>query len=757
MIILPSTVETVVATLHPAFAMRGSPQFRDEIRRVILRASNRARGEGKLWRPDVVFPSPDELERALDDASSVAIDVETAGLDRPEDITIAGLAPIGGSVTYAVPWTGEYREIVAHVLQSPRTIKVGHNFAFDMRAFRAYGIEPEWPVYDTIQAAALLWPPRPRRKVDGQMGSIRWLALAACVLRVIDGVPMWKHPSFDATKALYFTTWPEVPEWRHPFLYCALDAYYTGLLWLAESELLRETGMWGLFNKVVATAGLTLSRVESRGMLIDIPARDAMIDETEEQIEALEGRIAAFAQGAHATRLARIQTEAEGYAKLLIPCAEHPEYVGATKRAKCPGCADVYARNKSIHDRIRDSKKRMKALGETFKSGSDAHWRWLLFEHLGLRPVAVTKKTRLPQVDDESLIKLARKYPTIEALHWRVDLQHARHRLSGPLAFEVGADNRVRFGYSLHRTATGRIASGADAEDPDKVRTAAGNAQNLSDRDRRIFAAPEGYVLVQADWSQAEMRTEAWMARETAMLDVWRTPDGDLHSLNALDIAGALRIPGVTLANVRETKFMFGGEMKSLRQGGKTLGLALIYGLGPFKMSRMFGMPLDVCERIHKAFFHRWSRIAAFQEALIVEAETHRVVRNPFGRRIPIDGFEWDDNEQRWKLSDREAVLAYPSQSTVGDMIKAVMWDADHIPDAVLDTTTHDSLRWTVREDAVERVLPEIRATMRREWPELGPIDGYGLFVCPVDIAVGKNWGKYDAIHNPNGLREVKE
>lgn len=735
--------------------MRGNPQFRNEIRRTILRAANAARGNVTLRRPDVVFPTPDALDDALDGCRAIAIDVETAGLDRPTDITIVGLAPLGSRVTYAVPWAGEYREIIASILQSDRVLKIGHNFAFDMRAFRAYGIEPEWPVYDTIQAGALLWPPRPRRKADGQMGSIRWLALAACVLRCVDGVAMWKRPATEAAKALYGATWPEVPPWRHPFLYCALDAYYTGLLWLAEQELLGQAGMDGLFTRIVAPAGLTLSRVESRGMLIDPVARDAAVEETETLIADLEGRIAAFAQEAHAERLRSVTNTIDGTAQ-LVHCVEHPEYVGKTKRSKCEGCATVYETNRSMWEQMRAAQKRVRALGPDFKPGSDDHWRWLLFEHLKLRPVSVTKKTRKPQVDDESIIKLARKHPDVPCLQWRVDLQHARHRLSGPLAFEVDHDNHVRFGYSLHRTATGRIASGADAEEPDKPRDAAGNAQNLSDRDRRIFVAPPGHVLVQADWSQAEMRTEAWMARETAMLDAWR--DGaDIHSFNALDIATALDRTDVTLVNVRTEKFMFGGEMKSFRQGGKTLGLALIYGLGPFKMSRMFGMPVPVCERIHRAFFERWKQIAAYHKTLIEEAEMLRAVRNPFGRVIPIEGFVWDDNLQRWVLSDREAVLAYPSQSAVGDMIKAVLPEADRIDGAVLDTTTHDSLRWTVREDVLPIVLPQIRRIMGRTWPEFGEIPGYGAFACPVDIAVGQNWGKYDAKENVMGLREYND
>jgi len=73
----------------------------------------------------------------------------------------------------------------------------------------------------------------------------------------------------------------------------------------------------------------------------------------------------------------------------------------------------------------------------------------------------------------------------------------------------------------------------------------------------------------------------------------------------------------------------------------------------------------------------------------------------------------------------------------------------------VLDTTTHDSVRFTVPESELQRVLPAIRTVMERSWPELGEIGDFGHFVCPVDIAVGRNWGKWHAEENPDGLKEV--
>jgi len=738
--------------------MKGMPQFRDEIRRVIRRAANWSRGTGTApRRPDVRFPTPEQLEAALAGSKCVSIDVETAsdghgGYDQ-EKITICGIAPRELNRAYVVPWTDEYIGIITDVLQSREILKVGHNFAYDMRAFRAYGIEPAWPVVDTIQAGALLWPPQPRSRAVSGAGDVRWLALAACVLRVVDGVPYWKEPSTPAARAIYRTAWPDIPDHLHGMLYCALDAYYTGLLWEAEAELLTEQQMMKLFREIVAPAGLVLSKLESRGMLIDPELRDHLYTETEQHIWTLTEKVEAFAAERHTGRLVAIQKAIDGIAAPILSCGLHPDYTGATKRSKCECCKGVYEANRPVRARMRAGLTKLKSIGERFKTGSDAHWRWLLFTSLGLKPVSVTKKTHLPQVDDESIEKLARRHPELEVLKWRVEIQHARHRLSGPLSLEADANNRVHFAYSLHRTA-GRVASGADAEDTDKLRASPGNAMNLSDRDRRIFIAPPGYKLLQADWSQAEMRVEAWLAGERAMLQAWR--DGaDIHSFNALDIARALGRTEVTLSTVRTATFTFMGDQRSFRDAGKRLGLGLIYGMGPAKMCKLYGMPLPACEAFVAAFFKRWPRIHAFQQALIADAERERVVVNVFGRRLPIR-MKWSDREGRWEAENREAVLAYPGQTTVAEMIKAVLPAAEALMPDALDTTTHDSLRFTIPADAVEACAVPIRAVMEREWPELGEIAGFGKFRCPVDIAVGQNWGKWDAMENPNGLKEVK-
>jgi hypothetical protein len=127
---------------------------------------------------------------------------------------------------------------MGEVLQDPERLKFGHNFAYDLRAFVANGIDPWNPVCDTIQAEALLCPPFKEAKKR------RWLALSTAIARRVDGWPYHKEPEHPATRALFGAWFPRVPEWLHYRLYCALDAAGTWLLEQAQVKMLQAQGMF---------------------------------------------------------------------------------------------------------------------------------------------------------------------------------------------------------------------------------------------------------------------------------------------------------------------------------------------------------------------------------------------------------------------------------------------------------------------------------------------------------------------------------
>jgi len=237
--LLPESLHTVTATLHPAFAMRaGLPQLRPSITAAIARAkrwSERPAGPIRNWS-FMLDPTPDDVAAYLDTDEPVAVDVETP-YDDHTTINLVGFSARDGEAL-VTPWSIEVREIVADFLGREEVWKIGHNFAFDRTAFLdRYGINVTPPIWDTIQGAALLHPP------FKQAEKHRWLNLATCAIRMIDGLFNWKEHERPEVKAMYRAAFPKVPEWQHPRLYCGVDVIVTRLLKHAQEDALKFEGM----------------------------------------------------------------------------------------------------------------------------------------------------------------------------------------------------------------------------------------------------------------------------------------------------------------------------------------------------------------------------------------------------------------------------------------------------------------------------------------------------------------------------------
>lgn len=453
-------------------------------------------------------------------------------------------------------------------------------------------------------------------------------------------------------------------------------------------------------------------------------------------------------------------------------CSAHPKYTGLRKYTSkgCEECVGIFAAQtgaRARYAKLKSARTKLKTFIKgiaEFKVGSDDHWRWLLFDKaaLGLRPVSFTPKKQVPRVDDDAVEKLARRHPEIPLLKYRYELQRARHRLSHTLAVEPEPDGRVHFDYSLHRTSYGRAASGSDSAEPDKIRVS-DPAQNIPDRDRKIYVAPPGGALVHGDYSQIELRLVTWRAQDRDLLAALAKGD-DVHGINAVDLAQRLCKARSDARTIRDygwvktwedTKIAppLAGRGECLRDSAKILTHGWDYGLGDVKAARDFGLPVAVMAELRRGFFGRWKGLARNQAAIVEEAERARRLINSFGRKFRIFGFKFNHESGKWELEDREDALAFHGQSEAGDIIKAVLPAADGLPDGKLVTTTHDSLTWEIADAArVATFVSAARTMMEREWSEWIPrSDEFGPFVCPADFSVGGNWGKRHA-HTPECL-----
>lgn len=506
----------------------------------------------------------------------------------------------------------------------------------------------------------------------------------------------------------------------------------------------------GLFLDILVPAIPVLARLEERGIPLDVSMRDHLRRETEKRLDEACAKLAILAQSYHTSRLARIQKEidrllreeAEAIAALQ-PCPKHPEYFGKSIRKKNFCCmalrdesAPARARVKDLHDRARKGMEKIDHVGPIFNAKNDWHWRFLLFDELGLnlKPVTWTEKTMTPQVNENAFEVLRRRHPEIAILKHQVDIQETKTRLTTRLAVEPEADGRVHTPYSIHRTWNLRVSSGNDDSEAEEIREGIGNLQNVPHRDRIMYRAEPGKIFIQPDLSQVEARAQAWLAGDIKMLTAWR--DGmDIHAMTASAIYG------VPEDETKSRLIRIAGVMQPMRQMGKKRRHGGNYGMGDGKFADMVGIPISEAHRISSMDRIVWPRLYAFQKEEIERASRDKYLRNPFGAVVRF--YNWRQRDGKWEIADREEALSFRPASTVACMIIGMLEEVDAVPDGELLTTTHDSYLAQVDNQVapVVQYVSAVEKIMAREWKELGEIPGFGFFRCPVDFKVGMNWG----------------
>ena len=205
------------------------------------------------------------------------------------------------------------------------------------------------------------------------------------------------------------------------------------------------------------------------------------------------------------------------------------------------------------------------------------------------------------------------------------EFQKDRHLLNtNVVKFEENyiRGGKVRPNYHLHKAVTGRSSS----DDP--------NGQNYPKRGarakkyRNMFVAPEGYFVVEADLSQAELRIAACMANDKTMIDIYLS-NGDIHKATALIVANLSQAQFDALPKV---------EQKELRQKAKAVNFGFLYGMGWRKFigyaKTQYGVQFteDEAKRIRKQFFQKYRALATWHENMREFAAAHKFVRSFSGR-----------------------------------------------------------------------------------------------------------------------------
>ncbi|MEW5772736.1 MAG: DNA polymerase I [Thermodesulfobacteriota bacterium] len=329
--------------------------------------------------------------------------------------------------------------------------------------------------------------------------------------------------------------------------------------------------------------------------------------------------------------------------------------------------------------------------GGEFNLRSSQQMAEVLFNRLGLKPRGRTGGGALSTAV-EVLEKLSAEHPMVaDILEFR-KLEKLRSTYLEPLPRLAGEDGRIHTTFHQTATATGRLSS----SDP--------NLQNipirgdLGKRMRACFRAPEGRLLVSADYSQVELRVLAHFSGEPALVNAF-TRGEDIHARTA------------ALLHDKEPAEVTPDE----RRGAKTINFGLIYGMGPQKLAQELAIPLKEAKAFIERYFERLSGLKAFYESVERHTvETGHVTTLAGRRRLLPDITSRNDN---LRAQARRQAVNTLIQGSAADVIKLAMLAAHRDPElarlgARLILQVHDELLLEAPADTAPAAAARLASLM---------------------------------------------
>lgn len=350
--------------------------------------------------------------------------------------------------------------------------------------------------------------------------------------------------------------------------------------------------------------------------------------------------------------------------------------------------------------------------GREFNVNSPVQLSEVLFSDLKLPTKGIKKTTRGYSTGAKELTKLSDVHPIIPKL---MEYREAAKLLSTyitPMPELADDAGRIHTTFTQNVTATGRLSS----KDPNlqniPVRTEAGKQIRMG------FVAPEGKLLVSADYSQFELRLAAVLAGDTALVNDFNQGI-DIHTKTA---AEAFNIP---LDKVTKTQ----------RRAAKVINFGVLYGMSVKGLADAAGMPIGQAKEFIDNYFRLRAPIKEYLEAILKQAREKGYVETYYGRRRPTPDVK-STNFLIRQAAER-AAQNMPIQGTEADLMKRAMIKVDAaLPEgAVLVMQVHDSLMVECEADLAEQVAEILQREMETVAPELN-------IKLALEITIGKNWGE---------------
>ncbi|MCL2865658.1 MAG: DNA polymerase I [Lachnospiraceae bacterium] len=348
--------------------------------------------------------------------------------------------------------------------------------------------------------------------------------------------------------------------------------------------------------------------------------------------------------------------------------------------------------------------------GETFNINSPKQLGAILFDKLHM-PYGKKTKTGYSTAADV-LEKLAPEYPLVSQILEYRQLSKLKSTYADGLANYIQADGRIHGKFNQTIAATGRLSS----TEP--------NLQNIPIRMelgrliRKVFIPEAGYLFLDADYSQIELRVLAHFSGDTQLIQAYKEAK-DIHRMTASQV---FHVPFEEVTSLQ-------------RRNAKAVNFGIVYGMSSHGLSQDLGISRKEAADYITRYFATYPQIKVFLDDMVTQAKEKGYVKTLFGRRRPVPELNSASFMQR-SFGERVAMNA-PIQGTAADIMKIAMIAVDK---ELIEKKLKSRLILQVHDEllieADKKEIDQVREILQRQMESAADM----LVPLLTDIHVGINW-----------------
>lgn len=351
--------------------------------------------------------------------------------------------------------------------------------------------------------------------------------------------------------------------------------------------------------------------------------------------------------------------------------------------------------------------------GHEFNISSPKQLAAVLFDEQGL---PAKKKTKSGYSTNAEVLEELRNFSPIvdNVLKYRQYTKLNSTYVVG-LLDKIAEDGRIHTCFKQTETRTGRISSTEPNMQNIPVRTELGSQM------RKFFVAEEGKVLLDADYSQIELRVMAHLCGDKNMISAFQSGE-DIHTSTAAQV---FDMPPVMVT-------------PEMRSAAKAVNFGIIYGIGAFSLSKDIGTSVAQAKKYIKDYLDNYPKVNKFMESTVENAIRDGYVSTMFGRKRRIP--ELSSSNKMMQAAGKRIAMNTPVQGTAADLIKIAMINVyrrlkEENLNAQLILQVHDELIVESSQEDSKRAAEILGEEMRSVWEMKVPLS--------VDVNEGASW--YDA------------